>query len=250
MVPAEFFDINLTLGRPNIPKYRWTENFGEMKADLARFRITGGLVRHTLSEYGHPPTGNSRIAEELAGDDDFRPVWAALPHHTGEFPGPRQMTELVRESSVAAVVVYPKGHGFSLRETVSGGMLDALEEAAVPLLIPQPQVSLEVVEQVARAHPELPIALVGVPYQLSRDLYALLEARGNVFVETSYYMVHKGIEEFCRLFGAERLLFGSNYPTYHPGSAVAGVNYADISDEDKKLIAGENAGRLLKGVRI
>ncbi|MHC4715219.1 MAG: amidohydrolase family protein [Planctomycetota bacterium] len=250
MVPAEFFDVNLTLGRPNVPKYRWADDPAEMKKDLARFKITGGLVRHTISECGHPPAGNALIAEELAGDGDFRPVWAALPYHTGEFPAPRQMIERIRESSVAAVVVYPKGHGFSLGGTVSGGILEALEEAAVPLLIPQAQASLETVEEVARAHPDLPVILIDVAYRLSRDLYALLEARGNLFVETSYYMVHKGIEEFCRLFGAGRLLFGSNYPTYHPGCAVAGVNYADISDDDKALIAGVNARRLLKGVAI
>ncbi len=34
-------------------------------------------------------------------------------------------------------------------------------------------------------------------------------------------------------------------PFYTPGSALAAVNYADVSDEDRALIAGGNLRRLI-----
>lgn len=45
--------------------------------------------------------------------------------------------------------------------------------------------------------------------------------------------------------GAERFLFGSDYPTCSPGMNVGGVEYTDISEADKDLIFYGNACRLL-----
>ena len=45
--------------------------------------------------------------------------------------------------------------------------------------------------------------------------------------------------------GAERFLFGSDYPTCSPGMNVGGVMYEEISDREKEMIFAENAKRLL-----
>ena len=45
--------------------------------------------------------------------------------------------------------------------------------------------------------------------------------------------------------GAERFLFGSDYPTCSPGMNVGGVEYETITDREKELIFSENAKRLL-----
>ena len=51
-------------------------------------------------------------------------------------------------------------------------------------------------------------------------------------------------------FGAERLLFGTNMPQGAGSAAIAMITYADISLEEKKLIASENLNRILGGVKI
>ena len=45
--------------------------------------------------------------------------------------------------------------------------------------------------------------------------------------------------------GAERFLFGSDYPTCSPGMNVGGVMYEEISDAEKELIFSGNAKRIL-----
>lgn len=45
--------------------------------------------------------------------------------------------------------------------------------------------------------------------------------------------------------GAERFLFGSDYPVCSPGMNVAGVMYEDIGDAERELILAGNARRLL-----
>jgi predicted TIM-barrel fold metal-dependent hydrolase len=67
-----------------------------------------------------------------------------------------------------------------------------------------------------------------------------------LYVEISGYQGYQAIEAVVGRFGPERLLFGTNIPTFSPGGAIAAVTYADISDDAKSLIAGGNLRRLLE----
>lgn len=56
-------------------------------------------------------------------------------------------------------------------------------------------------------------------------------------------MLRHGID----LFGAERFIFGSDYPTCNPAMFIGGVAVdTQLSDEEKKLILAGNAKRLLQ----
>jgi predicted TIM-barrel fold metal-dependent hydrolase len=137
-----------------------------------------------------------------------------------------------------------------MRATVVGPLLKMLEAKRIPLILPFAEANLGVVESTARDHPELAIIVSDAPYSLMRELYPVFGACENVFMETSGFMVHRGIEDVVKKFGPGRLLFGSRYPTFVPGCAVAGLMYARISDEAKEAIAGGNAKALLSQVRL
>ena len=245
MARLDFFDFNIILGRPNIPKLRFREDAAVMRAELAELGITGGLVRHTLGEESHPAAGNARLDQAVSAFHPFRPAWTVLPHWTGEFPSPQKLVTDMKAARATAAVMYPVTHGFQLRRSVVGPLLDALEEAGVALALPQAQVPYPAAEEIARSHPSLALVLLEVSYRSARELYPLMEHCPDLHIETSTYMVHRGIEEICRLFGASRLLFGSRYPFYNPGAAVAGVTYAEISEDDKRMVARGNAEILL-----
>jgi predicted TIM-barrel fold metal-dependent hydrolase len=53
------------------------------------------------------------------------------------------------------------------------------------------------------------------------------------------------VEAFVEQFGPERMLFGSRLPLYTPGSALAVLASARISDDARCAIAGGNVRRLL-----
>lgn len=50
--------------------------------------------------------------------------------------------------------------------------------------------------------------------------------------------------DLIRTIGSDRILFGSDYPWVNPAEDIKRINGLDISDEDKKLILGENAVKL------
>ena len=82
-------------------------------------------------------------------------------------------------------------------------------------------------------------------------LFRPLMARYPHFaVDTSRYELDGGIEDVCRAYGPERLLFGSNFPETPMGGPMLTLLHAEISDDDRALIAGGNLRRILEEVRL
>jgi uncharacterized protein len=76
---------------------------------------------------------------------------------------------------------------------------------------------------------------------------AAAQAHPNVYLETcSTFRTPGVIEQLVTEAGAERVLFGSDIPLMDPRPQLGKIITADISDEAKRLILGENARRLLR----
>jgi hypothetical protein len=249
MAPIKFVDAHVTIGRPAIPKYHVVDDPEVMKKELAEAGVTGGLVRHAFAAEGHPLVGNEMLSKALAGTKGFEPVWTLMPHWTGEFPAPEALAKQIAAGKVRSAIMYPAQHGFPLRPAIAGPVLDMLEAMRMPLFLPIGQADLRTIEKVMRRHPSLPVIVSEAAQGVARELYALLEAFESLYVETSGFMLHLGIEDVYHKFGAERLIFGTRYPLYNPGSAVAAVMYATIPNEAKALIASGNIERILGEVR-
>lgn len=78
---------------------------------------------------------------------------------------------------------------------------------------------------------------------------AIDAARGlaNYFVETcSTYRSPGVIEQLVEGAGADKVLFGSDQPLMDPRTQLGKILTAQISDDDKRLVMGGNAVRLLQ----
>ncbi len=104
-------------------------------------------------------------------------------------------------------------------------------------------------DEFIRRHPELTIVGAhpeeygGYERQLAR-----MRENKHYYLDTSGYgifrhgLLHRGVAEF----GPERFLFGSDYPTCNPAMYLGGVRDDTLlTDEEKELILGGNAKRLL-----
>ncbi len=111
-------------------------------------------------------------------------------------------------------------------------------------------VTPEVLYPFITSYPELTIILAhwggGLPF------YALMpevrEAIKNVFFDTaaSPLLYSPQIyEQAVQLVGAERILFGSDYPLLEQGRALKEITSLNLSEETKNLILAGNAQRLL-----
>jgi uncharacterized protein len=106
-----------------------------------------------------------------------------------------------------------------------------------------PVLTLEVI----RSNPEVNFILGhlgSIHYVL--DAIEILKTFPNVYADTSgmssVLMLRRAVEE-C---GAEKLLFASDYPYWHPQVEIRRIYAADLRRDAEQKILGENAARLLK----
>jgi predicted TIM-barrel fold metal-dependent hydrolase len=209
--------------------------------------VEEALVYHTVARDAHPPLGNSLLLKELEGQDGLYPVWVLLPHHTGEMPAPRILLEEARKKGIQAVRFYPGRvyHSFSLEEWCAGELLDALEQARMPVVLDAEIESWEAVASLLKRYRRMPVVMANCTYRFNRFTYPLLEKYDNLYIETSRFLGGGAVEDMVKHFGPRPLLFGSNMPRYTGTAAVALITYAEIDQDAKQAIAGGNLKRLL-----
>lgn len=216
------------------------------------YGIEKALVYHALAKEYNPAVGNARLMEEISGHPSLIPVWAVMPHHTGEFPEPSALAGLLKNNGVKAVRLFPGvgDQNFSLAAWNSGSLLSMLQEERVPVLMGLEQTDWNGIHDLCTEYPKLNIILTESDYRIDRNIYPLFEKFDNLYMEILGYKVSGGIEEICKRFGARRLIFGSGMPVFSGAGAMSMVNYARITDKEKRMIASENLESLIGGTSL
>ena len=240
-----FFDANCTVGGRQLGPPEVQLSTQEVLQAMDRCGIERALVTHSHAVEIDVPDGNARCRELARQNPRFVPCFVALPGHTGEFPKGEALLRLLYEGGARAVRLFPKRHRYSLLPPWGDTLLETLEEANVPVFVDAAEISFEDLHQVLTAHPNLRFVLLRPWYRVDRLLYPLLEIYENLFVEISFYQPFRGLEALASRFGASRLLFGTGFPQFEPGSTVAAVRYADLPWSDLEKIAHENLENLL-----
>lgn len=243
------FDAWASFGRRRTPKEGEYIELPELLSDMEHYGISEALVHHAMAVEYAPSFGNERLMIEIAQHPCLHPIWIVLPHHVGDFPPPDELISTMLLRGVRAVRVFPKEHGFTLTPWNAGELCEALAERRIPLFVDADQLSWEHLQQLLVNFPQLLVVLSKVSYRVNRVLYPLLAQYENLHICLGApYVVHRGLEELCQRFGAERILFGTGTPTFDAGAAVTYLTYANIGDDAKELIGGGNLRRLLTQV--
>ena len=218
------------------------------------YGIEKALVSHSIAREFDAVDGNKILLDEIKNDSCLTPVWVALPHHTNEFPAPEELISQMKADGVKVITLCPTpaDYFFSLSEWNCGELYSALESHNIPLILDMNSIDREFegLFKILNAHPKLKLLLTNVTYRVSRNLYPLMKKFPNLYVETSGIKGQDVIQDMCEVFGANRLVFGSNMPVGSGASAVALITYSNISASDKERIACENLNELLGGVLL
>lgn len=253
MEPLKFFDCNCSFGIRRVVNPGSFYKVQDLVEKMKWYGINKALVYHSMAREYCPTVGNEMLMQEIKEYDDILyPVWVVMHHHSGEFPEPDVLAKKMKDNNVKAVCMFPsdKDQNYSISEWNCGELFSMIEKFSIPLFMSFDQLTWDRLYELCSNHPKLKIILTGVNYRADRNLCALFKLFPNIYVETSGYKVHNGIEEICEKFGATRLIFGSGLPLFSGGAAVSMINYARISKKERQMIAYENIESLLGGVQL
>jgi predicted TIM-barrel fold metal-dependent hydrolase len=141
--------------------------------------------------------------------------------------------------------VFPDVQGWPMDFAPFEKILRRAASAGLPVMAPA-QVLGDVTKLVrSAARYELSTIVTTVTYSNLSEVLALLSDNDGLHICIDMLNTPDGIELIVDEFGAERLIFGSNYPdTYFHGPLIA-VQKAEISSNARAKILGENAARLV-----
>ncbi len=249
-MPALFFDAYTRFGpKPSQhPKQPYT--LEQIVGEMRHCSISGGLVASMAQTAYDAMLENRRLVEKLRPYDFLFPIWNALPHWTGEFPEPTELTRLMRDADVRAVALNPVANGWRVTSRTSWPLLEELERTQTLTIVDLVTEITDVeLEQIAERHPGLQLLLHGASWAKQRFIYPLLLRYKSLHIAFDTFQVNYGLEWLVEQGCEDQLVFASNAADMSMGAHRCYVDYADVSDVVREKVASGNLIRLLKGQR-
>jgi hypothetical protein len=162
-----------------------------------------------------------------------------------------EFEKCIDEYGMKGLELQPHYHHYELNDEIIDPFLKAAIKRKVPVFIPLcismnfnfPRIKMEDVYKLIDTYPEATCIVGKFSYEIEK-ISRLMKKNDNVLAETSGLHLMHGIERLVREVGADRLLFGSGMPIQEVGPGLAKIQEAEIKEEEKRLILGENAIRL------
>lgn len=248
----EFFDCNCSIGRSSLLYPGSFHSAEELVERIKSYGIGRALVFQSISRDHFPEEGNPILMENIKPFKELHPCWVVMPHHTGEFPHPDELKNQLKNNRVKAVRIFPSAerHNYSLKPYSAGPLLEMLDSIKLPLFVDIDEIGWNNIDVLLGEYSNLPIILCNTGYRADRYIYPLMQTYQNLYVETSRYLSHLGIEALCKKAGADRVLFGTGMPLYTGAGAVFFINKLMLDDNEKTKIASGNLQRLIDGVNL
>lgn len=213
---------------------------------MDHFAVDRALVYpNFLRGLGAPEHAVSLLEGWCAQQPRFEPLVPLFPHPYPDMPSVDAQFERMRAMGArAAWCSYPQYA--TMMPLVFADIFKRCQDERIPVLLEEPMISAERVDQICTAFPELRVIYAGVNYMADAWLFPLLRKHRHISVVLGpMYIPPWGPMRFVENFGDERLLFGSGLPEMTPGGMRTHVAYATISDEAKMRILGGNLERLM-----
>ena len=253
---VSLFDCNAGVGRTG-SGYSAAESPDEFLAVMDHYGIHEALVYHLTDLEGGRLDDPSEILGFCEHSDRLHPSAIIVPPETDEQPPPGVWVDKLISLGIKAVRAYPRWYHFDFLPYCMGSLLEVLQERHMPIFVTYYEYSAHPwghtpewnhICRTAVEFPDLPIVVLYTGMLQNRRIFPLMSRCPNVRFDT-ICAAFRFLEYTTERFGPERLVLGTRYPVYEPGLHVSWPRYADLDDQARALIAGDNIRNMLEGVQ-
>lgn len=238
-------DVNTSIGKRVDPAARWSVD--ALLAQLRRHGVARALVYSQGGVEYNPRGGNRETFEASRRYPELLPV-ATLDAR--DILAWREELEFCNRAGAVALRFFPEQQGWSIlsrcfRRILKGiGGQSNIRFVSLSATAPGWRGMAEAAKMTSDL--ELPLVLADVNYDTMAEAICILQEYSNAYVETNWLASVDAIRVMVKEVGARKLLYGSAFPVNSMQKSLNQVLEAELPDEDKSAILGDNAAQLLK----
>ena len=244
------FDANVALGRRHNRRVAVDTAEGTLRA-MDRAGIDRALVYSPHAAAYDSRDGNALLLELIEAEPRLVPQFACNP----AFDEVDTLRAAVADRGVRSVRMFPVLHRYPFRDWVVKQWLDWLARDQIPLWLPMNYDTNRAAESgdidpsqmhdtLAR-HPDVPVVLTEVYYQIIGWILPFLRSLPNVYVEISKLVNTDGIAKLMDAVGDQRILYGSAFPDSAMAPQLYTLHRCGLSESSLRAICSGNLERLL-----
>ena len=246
----KIFDCDVAYGRGAVALPRELDTIQDLRAELERCGIDEALVWHRDAFERGFQCGNQRL-HEVAEQAALHPALTMVPTCCNEMPSADAFINQMKDGGVRAVRAFPARHYFVLDPVSCGDLFEAYAANHVPLFVPLAEFpnGWHGVYTLLRLAPDLTLVVTETGcWGQDRFFRPLMARYPNFHITTSRLETAGQLSDLVRVFGPDRILFGSGLPFNNPGGSIMMLARAAIADAAKEAVAHKNIERLLAEV--
>ena len=245
MQQRKYFELFASVGRKSSPDKYYPYTVESLLEDMKEARIHGAAIMSNTVEHYSFIFGNREAISIAEGQPRLVSIAAVPPTAILESGDPAYYDRLLDEG-VQAFAALPKAFHTSLHPKSMREVAEALMAHRRPLIVvgTDSEGRFEQAARLAEEYPELPIIMQGTHWASGRLFWEAMERCENLYFDISSNQINGVLRLVRDHFGAERALYSSAWPNKSMGAMKSMIEYADLSESDKDLIAHGNACRL------
>lgn len=248
-----FFDCNASFGRELKSGKFGIETAEELTAQMKAAGVDAAVVykKEQINSLS-PKDGNIDLSKSITEYPNLFGLWMVVPKYTNEIPQPEIIADQMKADRIIGFKYAPGANRFVPRAFAIKDYIDVMIECSIPMFVNSKDgTSLSDMADILEKYPELMMVIAYADvWPNDRFLRPFIGEYKNVYLDLTYCITAGGIESFTSEFGADRLLFGSGFPNSYLGANMLMIKHADISHEEKELIAGSSLKRIIGGIRL
>lgn len=158
-----------------------------------------------------------------------------------------QLELLVREHGFRGLKLHPVLGGYYLSNKVVFPLIESSIRLGLPVMIHTGWGSLGNASAVGQLAERFRDATFIMAHMIEPESVNVAKRNENIFLETSYAQHPRRITQAVKALGADRLLYGSDFPLGGGmGFELSKIMLAELTDQEKAMILGENMHRLIR----
>lgn len=246
MFQRKFFEFFASVGKPAIPNSDFPYSADELLLDMEYARIHGAAIIHNAAKDYSFEYGNCQAIKLANENVSLFSLAVVSPTACIETDNKNYFEDLLNNGFKGFVLLENSLLSGSLSPESMSKIAETLLNHKKPLIVcnTASEARFDKVNKLAKAFPELNIVMQGTTWNTNRMFFEVMDQNPNLYFDISSNHTNGILEITKKHFGIERALYSSTWPQKSMGAMKSMVEYADITDADKDLVASGNACRL------